>query len=113
LLRDNLPTVLIRQEQLDALRADRLERFIRQLAARTAAMHPDDDPFLRAREAVERSLAVGIEGERDVTLFAELLFRCRPRFEEAWVGELLGQTSMSGSVKVQLLRVGLGVKETG
>ena len=110
--------MIIRQEQVDALVADRLRLFIRSLTARVAERDPvsaavlsETELHARVQRAVDRSLAFGIDAERDVTTFVDLSFELGALLDEElereWARELLSDPSRSGSLKTELLLLGL------
>lgn len=116
--------LIIRQEQVEVLLADRKRRFLSGLTARIAAKHPTllgeiGEPELHRRvlDGAERSLRAGIKAERDVTTFVELLFEIGPRLDEElgreWARELLAHTALSGSMKLELLLRGVAHLRAG
>jgi hypothetical protein len=106
--------LVIRQAQLDALTADRRRRFTDEMALRAAMRHPDAltefghaELHARVRQAVERSLACGIDGERDVATFVDLALELGPLLEaelrREWAVDMLGRAGLSGSLKMRHL----------
>ncbi len=116
--------LIIRQEQVDVLLADRKRRFLGGLTARIAAKQPalaaeigEPELHRRVRDAAERSVGAGIKAERDVTAFVELLFEIGPRLEEElcrnWARELFANPALSGSMKLALLLRGVAHLRAG
>ena len=113
---------LIRNEQLAALGIPHRERFVAKALADLARLFPGDprlgdEPAMRARieGAIERAVAYGIDGVREVSLFVFLAHELGPGFEEApgrvWMKALLDDQALPASARLDVIYARLAAAE--
>ena len=108
--------LIIRNEQLEALRAAAANEFPAEALRHLAEVLPAELDRLGKTEAVALigrgihvALSSGIRRDEDVMAFLELLVVSGPGFEaelaEPWARDTLENSGISGQAKLQLLRL--------
>ena len=105
----------IRKTQIDLLSGISLNSFENRLVAYVKETHSqrigwlagEDDLRLLIREGIAKANGYGIERERDVVRFIDLMFEIDPHFDQfariKWARAILEDKDLSGQTKIALI----------